>query len=172
MLYKKVFSRRGFTLIELLVVISIIALLSSVVLSSLNSARDKAKIANARAELNQIAIALNLLKIDTNRMPGGYGDPGSCTGPASGTNSINLNASNAGLLATHASFSNWKGPYTRDVIDPWGNPYIYDSIYVCNGANNCGNYSGSVRAIMSGGPNLSGRDVYDSDNILVVLCRI
>lgn len=37
--------RRGFTLIELLVVISIISLLSSVVLTSLNSARDKGRLA-------------------------------------------------------------------------------------------------------------------------------
>ncbi len=50
----------GFTLIELLVVIAIIGLLSSVVLASLNSARQKGRDARRVADLKQLQVALEL----------------------------------------------------------------------------------------------------------------
>ena len=53
-------NKRGFTLIELLVVISIISLLSSVVFSSLSSARTKARDAKNLASLKQLQTALAL----------------------------------------------------------------------------------------------------------------
>ncbi len=52
--------KRGFTLIELLVVIAIIGILSSVVLASLNSARQKGRDARRISDMKQIQLALEL----------------------------------------------------------------------------------------------------------------
>jgi len=52
--------QQGFTLIELLVVISIISLLSSVVLASVNSARARARDARRITDLKEIQKALEL----------------------------------------------------------------------------------------------------------------
>ena len=53
-------AKRGFTLIELLVVIAIIGILSSVVLASLNSARQKSRDARRLSDVKQIQLALEL----------------------------------------------------------------------------------------------------------------
>ena len=66
-------SLRAFTLIELLVVIAIIALLSSVVLASLNTARAKARDAERRSDLEQLSTALELKYSDTGSYPASAG---------------------------------------------------------------------------------------------------
>lgn len=83
---KMVWNRKGFTLIELLVVISIIGILSSVVLVSLNAARTKARDAKRLAEVHELQTALELYNYSFGRYPdsdfggcGGWDTPGNGT---------------------------------------------------------------------------------------------
>lgn len=57
---------KGFTLIELLVVIAIIGILSSVVLASLNSARQKARDVKRISDLRQLQTAIQLFYENNN----------------------------------------------------------------------------------------------------------
>lgn len=60
---------RGFTLIELLVVIAIIGILSSVVLASLNSAREKSRDARRIGDIKQLQLALEMYYDSNNGYP-------------------------------------------------------------------------------------------------------
>lgn len=60
---------KGFTLIELLVVIAIIGILSSVVLASLSTAKNKANDAKRMTDLHAIQTALEMYAADNNAYP-------------------------------------------------------------------------------------------------------
>lgn len=60
---------RGFTLIELLIVIAIIGILSSVVLASLNTAREKARDAKRLSDTRNVVAALELYYYDNDGYP-------------------------------------------------------------------------------------------------------
>lgn len=76
--------KKGFTLIELLVVISIIGVLSTIVLSSLNSARVKARDAKRVSDIRQLQSALELYYSNNGQYPNVQQatDSSTCDNPA------------------------------------------------------------------------------------------
>lgn len=80
----------GFTLIELLVVIVIVGLLASIVLVSLNSARQKSRDARRKADMRQLTTAINLYLNDFGAYPVGEDDT---AGAGFGVDYSNVDAS-------------------------------------------------------------------------------
>ena len=171
---KQSFSR-GFTLVELLIVIAILAVLATVILPKLNSARDLALEAKARSEIGEVVSAMALLYDDTGEYSNGAGSY--CRSSVPSDNEVDLSSDDAGLLANGTSLPGWDGPYLQSAVDPWGTPYYLDEDYQCmasttgcQGIIDTGNDSSVV---VSCGPNKAvGTDSceYDADNIVYRLC--
>jgi prepilin-type N-terminal cleavage/methylation domain-containing protein len=90
---------KGFTLIELLVVIAIIGILASVVLASLNTARNKNADAAIKSGLNQARTEAELFYISNNGTYLAVCDVASNTATPKGINSMVLSAAKASGLA-------------------------------------------------------------------------
>jgi prepilin-type N-terminal cleavage/methylation domain-containing protein len=110
--------KRGFTLIELLVVISIIGLLSTIAMTSLNSARVKARDAKRAADIRQIITALNLYQDQYGCLPitAGSGCPGA--GGYSESNAGSWDYSSQGGFLT---FLQTSGIMPKVPVDPINN---------------------------------------------------
>jgi prepilin-type N-terminal cleavage/methylation domain-containing protein len=100
---------RGFTLIELLVVIAIIGILASVVLASLNSARDKGEDAAIKSNLNNARAQAELFYDDHGRSYDGVCDTGTST-----IATLVTAATNAGGGAAAASCSDSDEAWAAD----------------------------------------------------------
>jgi len=94
----------AFTLVELMFVLVILGLLASVVTVSVNDYLVTGKQTTARAEIAQISNALELFYIENDRYP----------------------SNDDGLAAlTERSTRHPNGILDGDLIDPWGNEYLY-----------------------------------------------
>ncbi len=97
--------QRGFSLIELLVVLVIMGLLAGIVAPNLFKNIDKAETEKARADIQNLTMALDSYRLDVGRYP------------------ENLRA----LIEKPGSSNRWNGPYLRKGLpkDPWDRDYQY-----------------------------------------------
>lgn len=158
--------KKGFTIIEILMVVTLIGILSSVILGSLQSAKDKARIAIAESQIDQFVKSITFLANDTGEWPG-HATLGVVGTGSSADEVWDLGVASAGLTSTDSLFPNWDGPYVAtSTVDPWGNPYFFDTDYDVGTSSNVW-----VVVIGSFGPNGTGQNVFDSDNIYKIIHR-
>ena len=101
----------GYTLIEIMVVVVIIGILAMVVVPSIISRPDEARVARARQDVNTIVQALDLYRLDNGYYPS----------QQQGLEAL------AAKPTTDPVPRNWNagGYLTKLPTDPWNNPYQY-----------------------------------------------
>ncbi|KEQ18070.1 type II secretion system major pseudopilin GspG [Endozoicomonas numazuensis] len=103
--------QHGFTLIEIMVVVVILGILAALVAPNILSRPDQAKVTVARSDIEAIAQALELYRLDNGHYP----------------------STDQGLeaLVKKPTLSpipqrwNPEGYLKKKPMDPWGNPYLY-----------------------------------------------
>ncbi|MGQ9663162.1 MAG: type II secretion system protein GspG, partial [Kiritimatiellia bacterium] len=125
---------------------------------SITRARQKSRLEEANATLEMLHAAVRQLAWDTGKWPGGA----ACS--ERDAECWNLTTGAAGLLSNDGRFTNWQGPYIAKVPkDPWGSDYFFDATYRINGQMSV--------VVGSFGPNRVGRNLFDSDDIVLVILQ-
>ncbi|MEY8263537.1 MAG: type II secretion system major pseudopilin GspG [Bermanella sp.] len=106
-------NQKGFTLIEIMVVLAILAGLIAMVAPNIIGEAGRAKVKTAKAEMANIALALDMYKLDNFRYPStSQGIEALASKPAGSPEPKNYKA----------------GGYMKKMpVDPWGTPYLYFS---------------------------------------------
>ncbi len=99
---------KAFTLVELMVVIVVIAMVMALVGTNVMKRFGRAKAELAKPKLALVEQALNQLAVDVGRFP---------------DDAEGLDV----LLENPGELEDWNGPYLKasQMMDPWGNPFIY-----------------------------------------------
>ena len=130
--------RRGYTLVELLISLSILSLLTSVVFSSIQTARTKANVSKAKADMSSFIRAVVIAQGESKKTlmtmsaNGGSTIPNcsmceaSCSGDLRASGGICYTNWVAVLNGVQNNSGGIIGNITFISRDPWGSPYLVD----------------------------------------------
>ena len=154
--------QRGYTLVEIMIVVLVGSLILAIAVPSWAKLRTSARIKDAEVHLNMLSAAVEQLVWDTGEFPNGYHKVAQKSS-AYNVEVWHLAADNKGLTTSNGvTAAKWQGPYIPEIPhDPWGNPYFFDPDYRVNGVNKV--------VVGSFGPNGVGQNVYDKDDIYVII---
>lgn len=136
--------KKGFTLIELLIVIAIIGILASVILASLNTARDKGKNSKIKAQLSSARNSAELFFDDNASYNGSVGDvSGDCTAANS------MFADTTSNMADHVNLANYPVGTTLTCYSTATTWAISASLAIADSEGDtwCVDYNGSSKGI-------------------------
>ncbi|HEX3626051.1 MAG TPA: type II secretion system major pseudopilin GspG [Verrucomicrobiae bacterium] len=103
-------SRHGFTLVEVLTVCVILAILAATILPEIFGTSKDAKVSAAKSDISELDSAVERFYINMDRYPSSEEGLAVLTDPPA----------DAG--------TKWHGPYIKRLrMDPWGNPFQYQS---------------------------------------------
>jgi prepilin-type N-terminal cleavage/methylation domain-containing protein len=138
--------KNGFTIIEMIVVIFIIGILVSVALTNLNRAKERARLAATRSDMDEIVKTIVAAREEAQKELRGITGSVCSACPCAGRDlrqvpdddgcATSWNNALANIKNAAASLSNGISAVNRDV---WGSPYLLDENEGENGPKDCRN---------------------------------
>lgn len=126
-------SKAGFTIVELLIVIVVIAILATIAIVSYNGVQARAQQAKIDTDIATILKAVHAARASESKtlaqLTGSTASGGSCWSQPNGTDLAALPSSNtcwSRYLTSLSIISDVSGVNIRNLVDPWGRPYLID----------------------------------------------